>query len=82
MPAGALALLHPRLEDVPVAARELGAGPLVQRAEGRPVARVELLDELERPAVGDHVAADQLAVEVVGEVGARPSAAARPPPAG
>ena len=48
-----LALLHPRLVDVPVAVGQLVAGALVEGAEGRPVVRVEVLDDLERPPVGD-----------------------------
>src|ERR671920_2388120 len=59
----------PRLVDVPVAVGQLVAGALVEGAEDRPVVRVVVLDDLEGPAVGDDVAADQVAVEVVGEPG-------------
>ena len=64
-----LRLLHPRLEDVPVAVREFVAGTGVEVPEGAPVVRVEVLDDLERPAIADDVAPDEVAVEVVGERG-------------
>src|SRR5215203_3526034 len=57
---GALPLLHPRLEHVPVAVGEGGAGALVEGPERRPVVRVEVLDDLEGPPVGDDVAADEV----------------------
>jgi hypothetical protein len=36
-------------------------------AEGRPVVVVELLDDLKRPSAEEHVAADQLALQPVGD---------------
>ena len=66
--AGALALLHLGLEEVPLALDQLLAGLALELAERRPVGVVVLLDELEGPPALDDVAADQLGVDPVGQL--------------
>src|SRR5829696_856711 len=62
-------LLHLRLEQVPSAPDELVARELLQRLEGGVVPVVVLLDDLEGPAAPQDVAAHQLGVDTVGELG-------------
>jgi hypothetical protein len=61
-------LLHLRLEEVPLAAREGITYVLLTSAELGPIGVVVVLDDLERPAALDHVAADELGLEHVGMV--------------
>jgi len=65
---GAPVLLHLRLEEVPAATDELVARLLLEGAEGRVVAVVVLLHDLEGPPALEHVAADQLPLDPVGEL--------------
>jgi DNA-binding transcriptional MerR regulator len=69
----------PRLVQVPPALGELLARLALQAPEQRPVAVVVVLDDLERPAVGDHVAAHQLGGDAVGQRGVAGRAAPRRP---
>ena len=65
---GALALLHLGLVDVPPTLDQLVAGLLLERPERRVVALVVLLDDLEGPAALQHVAAQQVVLDLRGEL--------------
>src|SRR5689334_299979 len=67
-PVGAAALLHLGLVDVAAAAPQGVADRLLVRAEHLPVGVVELLDDLERPAPRDDVAAEQLLLQALRDV--------------
>src|SRR3954468_18024930 len=60
---------HARLVQMAAAADELLPHRPLVLAEHRVVAVVELLDDLERPAVGEHVAPDELALDPLGQLG-------------
>ncbi len=60
-------LLHLRLEEVTPAAHELVARPRLEPLERRVVVVVVLLDDLEGPSPLDHVPADELGLELVGQ---------------
>ena len=60
-------LLHLGLEDVPRPLLQLIAGPTLVLAENRPVAVVELLDDLKRPAPVEYVPADHVGLQPVGD---------------
>src|SRR3954447_2328438 len=59
---------HARLVQMAAAADELFAHRPLVLAEHRVIAVVELLDDLERPAVGEHVAPDELALDPLGQL--------------
>ncbi len=61
-------LLHLRLLDVAAAPHERVADGALVGAEHGHVAVVELLDDLERPAAGQDVAPEQLALERAGQL--------------
>src|SRR3954454_11402430 len=65
--AAAAARLQLGLVDVAAAAHQGVADRTLVRAEHRPVAVVELLDDLVGPAVGEHVAPHELVLEAVGQ---------------
>src|SRR6478609_3821985 len=62
-------LLHLRLVEVPPAAGELVPRALLELLEQRVVAVVVLLDHLEGPATLQDVAADELPLDPVSQVG-------------
>ncbi len=66
---GAPLLFHLGLEQVPPTAGQLAAYVRVEGPEFRPVAVVELLDELETPPTFDDVAADEFGPHPLGEFG-------------
>src|SRR4051812_43025900 len=59
--------LHPLLERVSLAVDGLLADPLLPALPGVVEAAVELLHDLERPAALEHVDADELLLELVGQ---------------
>src|SRR5882757_10587316 len=63
---GSALLLHFRLEHVPLAPLELVADPALVVAELGPVAVIEFLHDLERPAAVQNVAADEFGLQPVG----------------
>lgn len=60
-------LLHFCLEHVPFALLQLVSDPVLVVAELGPIAVVELLDDLKRPAAVQNVAADEFGLEPVGD---------------
>ena len=66
---GATAFLHLRFEDMPDALLQFVSDLSLVLAKHRPVVIVEILDDLECPTAVENIAADDLRLEPVGNLG-------------